>query len=130
MLVLLENDEIGIKGFIVVTTNYVPGNKIVKVIGPTFGIIVRSRGIGGNIVAGLRGLVGGEINEYTVMLTEAREHAIQRMIENAKKEGANAIVDMRFDSADIGQVMTEVVAYGTGVVIEEDQSKADAVSLR
>ncbi len=130
MLVLLENDEIGIKRFIVVTTNYVPGNKIVKVIGPTFGIIVRSRGIGGNIVAGLRGLVGGEINEYTVMLTEAREHAIQRMIENAKKEGANAIVDMRFDSADIGQVMTEVVAYGTGVVIEEDQSKADAVSLR
>ena len=130
MLVLLENDEIGIKRFIVVTTNYVPGNKIVKVIGPTFGIIVRSRGIGGNIVAGLRGLVGGEINEYTVMLTEAREHAIQRMIENAKKEGANAILDMRFDSADIGQVMTEVVAYGTGVVIEEDQSKADAVSLR
>ncbi|MCL5100482.1 MAG: heavy metal-binding domain-containing protein [Candidatus Marsarchaeota archaeon] len=127
---MLENDEIGIKRFIVVTTNYVPGNKIVKVIGPTFGIIVRSRGIGGNIVAGLRGLVGGEINEYTVMLTEAREHAIRRMIENAKKEGANAIVDMRFDSADIGQVMTEVVAYGTGVVIEEDQSKADAVSLR
>ncbi len=116
--------------FLVVTTNYVPGSRITSVIGPVFGIIVRSRGLGGNIVAGLRGLVGGEIDEYTEMLTEAREHAIQRMTEEAQKSGANAVLDMRFDSADIGQVMTEVVAYGTGVVIEKDASKADAVSLR
>ena len=117
-------------GFVVVTTNYVPGNRITKVVGPVFGIIVRSRGIGGNIVASLRGIVGGEINEYTQMLTEAREHAISRMVADAEKAGANAVVDMRFDSADIGQIMTEVVAYGTGVVIEKDSGKADPVSLR
>ena len=116
--------------FIVVTTNYVPGSRITKVVGPVFGIIVRSRGLGGNIVAGLRGLVGGEIDEYTQMLTQAREHAIQRMIKEAEGVGANAVVDMRFDSADIGQVMTEVVAYGTGVVVEKDTSKAEPVSLR
>lgn len=116
--------------FIVVTTNYVPGQKITTVIGPVFGIIVRSRGIGGNLVAGIRGMIGGEIDEYTQMLSEAREHAIQRMIADAKKAGANAVVDMRFDSADIGQVMTEVVAYGTGVLVEEDNNKAAPVSLR
>jgi uncharacterized protein YbjQ (UPF0145 family) len=116
--------------FVVVTTNYVPGNKITKVLGPTFGIVVRSRGIGGNFVANLRTIVGGEINEYTKMLSEARENAIERMVENAKKEGANAVVDMRFDSADIGQIMTEVVAYGTAVVVSEDSSKVDPVSLR
>jgi uncharacterized protein YbjQ (UPF0145 family) len=116
--------------FVVVTTNYVPGSRITKVVGPVFGIIVRSRGLGGNIVASLRGLVGGEIDEYTQMLTEAREHAIQRMIQDAEKNGANAVVDMRFDSADIGQVMTEVVAYGTGVVAEKDTGKSEPVSLR
>ncbi len=116
--------------FIVVTTNYVPGQKITEVIGPVFGIIVRSRGIGGNLVAGIRGMIGGEIDEYTQMLSEAREHAIQRMIADAKKAGANAIVDMRFDSADIGQVMTEVVAYGTGIKVQEDSNKAAPVSLR
>ncbi len=116
--------------FVVVTTNYVPGQKITTVIGPVFGIIVRSRGIGGNLVAGIRGMIGGEIDEYTQMLSEAREHAIQRMIADAKKAGANAVVDMRFDSADIGQVMTEVVAYGTGVVVQEDSNKAAPVSLR
>ncbi|MEM0201124.1 MAG: heavy metal-binding domain-containing protein [Candidatus Micrarchaeaceae archaeon] len=119
-----------INNFSVVTTNYVPGKKITKVIGPVFGIIVRSRGVGGNIVAGIRGLIGGEIDEYTQMLSEAREHAIQRMIDDAKKLGANAILDMRFDSADIGQVMTEVVAYGTGVVVDDDNTKSSPVSLR
>ncbi len=116
--------------FIVVTTNYVPGQKITGVVGPVFGIIVRSRGLGGNFVAGLRGIIGGEIDEYTQMLSEAREHAIQRMVVDAKKAGANAVVDMRFDSADIGQVMTEVVAYGTGVIVQEDSAKASPVSLR
>ena len=115
---------------IVVTTNYIPGMKITKVLGPTFGIIVRSRGLGGNIVAGLRGLVGGEIDEYTKMLTEAREHAVQRMTDQAKTLGANAVVEMRFDSADIGQIMTEVVAYGTAVVAEGETNKATPVSLR
>ena len=114
----------------VVTINYVPGFKITKVVGQTFGIVVRSRGIGGNLVAGIRGLIGGEINEYTKMLSDAREHAIQRLMENAAALGANAVIEMRFDSSEIGQIMTEVVAYGTAVIIEKDTVKPESVSLR
>lgn len=114
----------------VVTTNYVPGMRITKVVGPAFGIVVRSRGVGGNIVAGLRSLVGGEIHEYTRMLSDAREDAIKRLMEHAKAMGANAVVSMSFDSADIGSIMTEIVAYGTAVVVERESGKADPVSLR
>jgi uncharacterized protein YbjQ (UPF0145 family) len=81
-------------------------------------VVVRSRGIGGNIVAGLRSIVGGEINEYTQMLEEARRHATDRMVANATAMGANAILMMRFDSSEIGQTMSEIVAYGTAAVIE------------
>ena len=115
---------------VVVTTDYVPGFRITKTIGPEFGVVVRSRGIGGNVIAGLRGLIGGEINEYTKMLSDAREHAVQRLMENAAAAGANAVVSMRFDSSEIGQIMTEVVAYGTAVVVEKEDSRAEAVSLR
>ncbi len=118
------------EGLTVVTTNYVPGMKITNVIGPCFGLVVRSRGIGGNFVAGLRTIVGGEIKEYTKMLADAREHAIQRLEENAKSMGANAVVAMNFDSSDLGQSMTEVVAYGTAVVVERESTKAEPVSLR
>ena len=83
-----------------------------------FGVVVRSRGLGGNIMAGLRSLAGGEITEYTQLLEEARRHAIDRMVANAAAMGANAIVMMRFDSAEIGQTMSEIVAYGTAVVLE------------
>ncbi len=119
-----------VDNFIVVTTNYVPGKRITKTFGPTFGIIVRSRGLAGNIIASLRTIVGGEIKEYTKMLSEAREHAIERMIDNARASGANAIVDMRFDSSDIGQIMTEIVAYGTAVFVEKENSNTSPVSLR
>ena len=81
-------------------------------------MVVRSRGIGGNIMAGLRSIVGGEIHEYTQLLEEARRHAIDRMVANATALGANAIVMMRFDSSEIGQTMTEIVAYGTAVKVE------------
>jgi uncharacterized protein YbjQ (UPF0145 family) len=118
------------KKFVIVTTNYVPGMRIEKVMGAAFGLIVRSRGLGGNFVASLRSLVGGEINEYTKMLSDAREDAILRLEEHAKKLGANAVVSMSFDSADIGQSMTEVVAYGTAVVVVKESKKADPVSLR
>jgi len=84
-----------------------------------FGLVVRSRGIGGNVMAGLRSIVGGEITEYTQMLEEARRHAIDRMVQNAQAMGANAVVMMRFDSSEIGQTMSEIVAYGTAVVIEK-----------
>jgi uncharacterized protein YbjQ (UPF0145 family) len=119
-----------VEEILVVTTNYIPGMKIKRVLGPTFGVVVRSRGIGGNIVAGLRTLVGGEIKEYTRMLADAREHAIGRLVENAKSMGANAVVSMNFDSSSLGQNMTEVVAYGTAVVAEGDKAKAGPVSLR
>ena len=114
---------------IVVTTDYVPGMKITKVNGAAFGLIVRSRGLGGNFVAGLRSVVGGEIHEYTKMLADAREDAIERLVEHARVLGANAIVGMSFDSVDIGQSMTEVVAYGTAVVVAKETKKSSPVSL-
>ena len=104
---------------IVVTTEVVPGTRVTKVMGQAFGVTVRSRGIGGNFMAGLRSIVGGEITEYTKMLEEARRHAIDRMVKNATTMGANAILMMRFDSSEIGQNMSEIVAYGTAVVVEK-----------
>jgi uncharacterized protein YbjQ (UPF0145 family) len=103
---------------IVVTSENIAGHRIKESKGQVFGVVVRSRGLGGNIMAGLRSIVGGEIKEYTRLLEEARRHAVDRMVENAASMGANAIVMMRFDSAEIGNVMSEVVAYGTAVVIE------------
>ena len=103
---------------LVVTTENVPGHRVVQVKGQVFGVVVRSRGIGGNVMAGLRSLVGGEIHEYTQMLEEARRHALDRLVANAKLMGANAVVMMRFDSAEIGQTMSEIVAYGTAVVLD------------
>ena len=103
---------------IIVTTENVPGHRVVQAKGQVFGVVVRSRGLGGNLMASLRSVVGGEIHEYTQMLEEARRHAIDRLTTNAKAMGANGIVMMRFDSAEIGQTMSEIVAYGTAVVIE------------
>jgi len=104
---------------IIVTSEHVAGYKVVETKGQVFGLVVRSRGIGGNVMAGLRSIVGGEINEYTQMLAEARRHATDRMVQNAQAMGANAVVMMRFDSSEIGQTMSEIVAYGTAVVIEK-----------
>src|SRR5215469_4475052 len=105
---------------LVVTTENVPGYRVRDVKGQVFGVVVRSRGLGGNIMAGLRSLAGGEITEYTQLLEEARRHAIDRMVQNATVMGANAIVRMQFDSSEIGQTMSEIVAYGTAVVIESE----------
>lgn len=102
---------------LVVTTENVPGYQVEKVLGQAFGVIVRSRGLGGNLTAALRSLGGGEIKEYTEMLEDARKSAIDRLVQNAHAMGANAVVMMRFDSSEIGQTMSEVVAYGTAVVI-------------
>ena len=103
---------------LVVTTENVAGYRVRAVKGQVFGIVVRSRGISGNVMAGLRSMVGGEIPEYTEMLEEARKHAIDRMVKNATAMEANAVVMMRFDSSEIGQTMSEIVAYGTAVVLE------------
>ncbi|KQL50875.1 hypothetical protein AN964_25015 [Heyndrickxia shackletonii] len=106
---------------IVVTTENISGYKIVEVKGPVFGLIVRSRGLGGDIAAGLKSLVGGEIKQYTAMLEDSRKEALDRMIINANQMGANAIIMMRFDSGEIGKNMSEIVAYGTAVVVEQLQ---------
>jgi uncharacterized protein YbjQ (UPF0145 family) len=108
----------GFTGMIVTTTENVPGHRTVQALGQVFGLVVRSRGLGGNIAASLRSLVGGEITEYTQLLETARKHALDRMIENASLMGANAVVMMRFDSTEVAEYMSEIVAYGTAVVIE------------
>lgn len=103
---------------IVVTTEEVTGHRVVEMKGQVFGLVVRSRGLGGNIMAGLRSLGGGEITEYTELLEDARRHAVDRMIQNAAAMGANAILRMQFDSSEIGQTMSEIVAYGTAAVVQ------------
>jgi uncharacterized protein YbjQ (UPF0145 family) len=104
---------------LVVTTENVPGQRVVEVKGQVFGVVVRSRGLAGNILAGLRSIIGGEITEYTQLLEETRRHAVDRMVKNAHLMGGNAVVMMRFDSSEIGQTMSEIVAYGTVVVVEK-----------
>jgi len=103
---------------LVVTTENISGYRVREVKGQVFGLVVRSRGLAGNIMAGLRSIIGGEITEYTQLLEEARRHAVDRMVKNAHRMGANAVVMMRFDSSEMGQTMSEIVAYGTAVVIE------------
>ena len=105
---------------LVVTTENIKGFTVKEVKGQVFGVVVRSRGLGGNIVAGLRSLVGGEIHEYTSLLEDTRKQAVDRMVKNAQAMEANAIVMMRFDSSEIGQTMSEIVAYGTAVVAEKE----------
>ncbi len=105
---------------IVVTAPYIPGYRITESKGHVFGLVVRSRGLAGNVAAGLRSLVGGEIHEYTELLEDTRRQAIDRMVANATLTGANAVISMRFDSSEIGGTMSEIVAYGTGVVIVPD----------
>ena len=102
---------------IVTTTPYVGGYQIVETKGMVFGLVVRSRGLGGNLMASLRSLGGGEIHEYTEMLEDARRQAIDRLVRNATLVGANAIISMRFDSSELAGTMSEIVAYGTAVVV-------------
>lgn len=103
---------------IVTTTENIPGYRVREVKGQVFGLVVRSRGLGGNIAASLRSIFGGEIKEYTSLLEDTRRHATDRLVQNAQLMGANAVVMMRFDSTEIAQYMTEIVAYGTAVVVE------------
>ena len=103
---------------LVTTTETVPGRNRLKTLGQCFGVVVRSRGIGGNIVAGLRSIIGGEIHEYTQLLEQTRRQAVDRLVVNATTMGANAVIMMRFDSSELGQYMSEIVAYGTAVVLD------------
>ena len=107
---------------IVATTPFIAGHRIVETKGQVFGLVVRSRGFSGNLIAGLRSLGGGEIKEYTSLLEDTRRQALDRLVKNATLMGGNAVVSMRFDSSEMATTMTEIVAYGTAVVIEPDSS--------
>ena len=103
---------------LVTTTERPAGYEVKQALGQVFGVVVRSRGLGGNVMAGLRALGGGEIVEYTELLEDARRHAVDRMVQNATAMGANAVIRMQYDSSEIGNTMSEIVAYGTAAVIE------------
>ena len=105
---------------LIATTPYIGGWRVQETKGHVFGLVVRSRGLGGNIMAGLRSIGGGEIHEYTSLLEDTRRQAIDRMVQNATMMGANAIISMRFDSSQIGTSMSEIVAYGTAAVVVPD----------
>jgi uncharacterized protein YbjQ (UPF0145 family) len=107
---------------LIATSPFIAGWRVQETKGHVFGLVVRSRGLGGNIMAGLRSIGGGEIHEYTSLLEDTRRQAIDRMVQNATLIGANAIISFRFDSSEIAQTMSEIVAYGTAVVVVPDQS--------
>ncbi len=111
---------VAIEEFPLSSANKIPGYKIIGTKGFVYGLTVRSRGIGGNVLAGLRTIKGGEIHEYIQMMEESRNEALNRCIEHAKELGANAIISMRFDSNEIGESMQEILAYGTAVTIEKE----------
>ncbi|WP_297490512.1 heavy metal-binding domain-containing protein [Thermococcus sp.] len=104
----------------VVTTEGIPGYRVVEVKGLARGGVVMATHIGRDIIAGLRNLVGGEVKEYTEMMAKAREIALQRMMENAREMGANAVIGMRFMTSNVGTRMAEVYAFGTAVVVERE----------
>src|SRR5215217_6939071 len=112
---------------LIATTPFVAGYRVAETRGQVFGLVVRSRGLAGNVAAGLRSLIGGEIHEYTQLLEDTRRQAIDRMVQNATLLGANAVISMRFDSSEIGTSMSEIVAYGTAVVIAPDTTAPQAV---
>ena len=103
---------------IITTSERIEDKNITRTIGLVKGSTIRARHMGRDIMAGLRGIVGGEITEYTKMMAESREQAIQRMTADAERQGANAIVGMRFTTSMVMQNASEILAYGTGVVIE------------
>src|SRR4051794_1304476 len=105
---------------IVVTTEDVAGHRIVETKGMVFGLVVRSRGLGGNVMAGLRSLGGGEIHEYTSLLEDTRRQALDRPLPKPTPPRGDARIPMRFDSSELGGTMSEIVAYGTAVVAEPD----------
>jgi uncharacterized protein YbjQ (UPF0145 family) len=103
---------------IIVTSDHIEGKKIVKTLGMVKGSTIRARHIGRDITAGLRSIVGGEISEYTTLMAQAREEAINRMMEQAEGMGANAILDTRFVTSMVMSGASELLVYGTAVLVE------------
>jgi uncharacterized protein YbjQ (UPF0145 family) len=102
---------------IITTMNDLPGFEVVDVYGEVFGLIVRSRNAFSNIGATFRTISGGEVKGYTKLLADSRNQAVERLKDAARERGANAVIAMRFDCNDIGQIMSEVAAYGTAVTV-------------
>ena len=105
---------------IVVNTGEIAGKRVVRTLGLARGNTIRARHLGKDIVAVLRNIVGGEVSEYTKMMAEAREQALDRMVEDARGLGANAILNVRFMTSMLMQGAAELLAYGTAVVVEDD----------
>lgn len=105
---------------IITTTDFIPGKKIKTVLGLVKGNTVRARNIGKDILAAFKNIVGGEIQEYTKLIAEAREQALDRMKQNAEALGANAVISVRFGTSYVMQNAAEILAYGTAVIIEDE----------
>ena len=105
---------------ILTTTATINGKRIIRTLGIVRGNTIRARHVGRDIMAGLRNVVGGEISEYTKLMAEAREQALDRMVEEASSLGANAIVEIRFSTSEVMSGAAELLAYGTAVVVEDD----------
>ena len=105
-------------GLPMTTAIELPGMRIRENLGVIYGLVVRSMGFTGGVVASFKGLRRGEISQYTQLLEDSRRHAIDRMVDNARLLDADAIVAVRFDSSEIGQQFTEIVAYGTAVKVD------------
>ena len=104
---------------IVTTTENIAGKRVVKTLGIVRGNTIRARHIGRDIAAKLRTIIGGEINEYTKLIAESREQALDRMVDEAKSMGANAIIMTRFSTSELMAGAAELLAYGTAVVVED-----------
>jgi uncharacterized protein YbjQ (UPF0145 family) len=105
---------------IVSTSPFVAGKRIKRTLGLVRGSTVRASHLGNDILAFFRNVVGGEVHEYTKLIAESREHAVDRMVEEAQSLGANGIVSMRFSTSEIGHGLAEMMAYGTAVVLEDE----------
>jgi uncharacterized protein YbjQ (UPF0145 family) len=112
--------EMSRPSLLVVTTDDVPGRRIVRVLGLVRGNTVRTRNLGADFLAGLRNLVGGEVNQYTRMLAQSREQALDRLRGEAYGLGANAVTGLRITTSTVMQGAAEILAYGTAVVVEPE----------
>jgi uncharacterized protein YbjQ (UPF0145 family) len=114
---------------LVSTTWNVAGHRVIETKGEVFGLVVRTRSLPMNFVAGIRSLFGGEIRVYTQLLESSRQQAVDRMVAKAEGLGANAVLSMRFDASSFMRSMTEIVAYGTAAMIEIDPSQAHVPAM-
>jgi uncharacterized protein YbjQ (UPF0145 family) len=105
---------------IVLTLEQVPGKRVTRVLGLVRGNTIRARHVGRDILAGIRNLAGGEVREYTKLMAESREQAIDRMIEEAQSLGANAVIGVRFTTAMVMSTAAEILCFGTAVKLEDE----------